>query len=52
MGHYKAAITSDALSNIHSQLMSIPTLTGHSPSRWHQIVDIMLEKKTGHRRIH
>jgi len=37
---------------IHSQLMSIPTFTGHSPERWHQIVDIMLEKKPGDRRIH
>jgi hypothetical protein len=32
--------------------MSIPTFTGHSPERWHQIVDIMLEKKPGDRRIH
>jgi len=51
-GHYKAAITSDTLSSIHSQLMSIPAFTGHSPSRWHQTVDIMLEKKAGDCRIH
>jgi hypothetical protein len=32
--------------------MSIPALAGISPSRWHQIVDVVLEKKPGDRRIH
>ncbi len=52
LGHYKAATQSDPLTKIHSQLMSIPAFTGHSPHCWHQIVDIMLEKKPGDRRIH
>jgi hypothetical protein len=49
---YKAAILSDILSKLHSKLMSIPALAGIPPSRWHQIVDVMLEKKPGDRRIH
>lgn len=52
LGHYKAAIQSELLSQVHSQLMSIPTLTSISPTKWQQVVDIMLEKKPGDRRIH
>ena len=52
MGHYKTATQAEPLAKIHSQLMSIPTLTGNSPKRWHQIVDIMLEKNLGDRGIH
>jgi hypothetical protein len=33
-------------------MMSIPGLTGHFPSRWHQVVDIMLEKKPNDQRVH
>jgi hypothetical protein len=52
LGHYKVAAKSEQLSLLHSQMMSIPGLTGHSPSRWHQVVDIMLEKKPKDWKIH
>jgi hypothetical protein len=33
-------------------MMSIPLTAGISPSRWRQIIDVMLEKKPGDHRIH
>jgi len=52
LGHYKAAILSDPVASIHSIMMSIPLTAGFSPTRWHQIVDVMLPKKFGDYRIH
>jgi hypothetical protein len=50
--HYKAATKSTMLAQLHSKLMSIPSLTGISPSRWRHITDVMLHKKQGDHRIH
>jgi len=52
IGHYKAAILSEALTEVHSTMMSIPLTAGFSPTRWRQIIDVMLEKKPGDHRIH
>jgi hypothetical protein len=52
LGHYRAAIHSKLLSNLHSSMMSIPYMAGFSPKRWQQIIDVMLEKKAGDWRIH
>jgi hypothetical protein len=52
LGHYKAATFSEELSNLYSIMMSIPLLAGISPTRWQQIVNVMLEKKTGDHRIY
>jgi len=52
VGHYKVAAHSALLSTIHSSMMSIPYKIGFSPRRWQQIIDVMLEKKPGDRRIH
>jgi len=52
LGHYKAAILSEELATVHSTMMSIPLTAGISPSRWRQIIDVMLEKKPGDHRIH
>jgi hypothetical protein len=52
IGHYKAAITSETLSSLHSTMMSIPLVASFSPERWRQVVDIMLTKKAGDYRIH
>ena len=52
LGHYRTAAQSDILSSLHASMMSIPYLTGISPSRWRQTIDVMLEKKQGDRRIH
>jgi len=47
------AITeSELLSNLHSIVMPIPYMVGISPQRWRQIIDVMLEKKPGERKIH
>ncbi len=52
LGHYKAATQSDALTKLHSCMMSIPLTAGFSPTRWQQVIDVMLEKKAGDHRIH
>jgi hypothetical protein len=52
IGHYKAAITSETLSSLHSTMMSIPLVASFSPERWRQVVDVMLTKKAGDYHIH
>jgi hypothetical protein len=52
LGHYKVAAKSELLSNLHTIMMSIPYMVGISPQRWRQIIDVMLEKKPGERKIH
>ena len=52
LGHYKVAAKSELLSNLHSIVMPIPYMVGISPQRWRQIIDVMLEKKPGERKIH
>jgi len=52
IGHYKVAIFSEELTQLHSNMMSIPLTAGFSPTRWRQIIDVMLEKKPGDHRIH
>jgi hypothetical protein len=52
LGHYKVASKMDLLSNLHSNMMSIPYMVGISPQRWRQVIDVMLEKKPGEKKIH
>jgi hypothetical protein len=52
IGHYKVASTQEHLADLHAKMMSIPHLAGFSPDRWHQVVDIMLEKDLGDPKIH
>jgi hypothetical protein len=50
--HYKAVLTNKFLVGIHSSMMSIPYQAGFSPSRWHHIADVMLEKDPDHPKQH
>ena len=52
VGHYKAVLDNDSIIMVHAAMMSIPYQTGFSPSRWHQVVDVMLEKDPGQPRQH
>jgi len=52
LGHYKAATLSEELTKLHSAMMSIPLSAGFSPTRWQQIIDVMIEKQPGDHRIH
>jgi hypothetical protein len=52
IGHYKAIVKSDDLSEIWSTMMSILLKAGFSPRRWREVVDVMLEKSPGNSKIH
>jgi len=52
LSHYKVAATCKDLSTLHASMMTIPYLADISPKWWHQVVDVMLEKKPGDHKIH
>jgi len=45
--HWKAAVESNFLSEIHAIFSEITVSTGHSPRRWQQGLSVMLEKVPG-----
>jgi len=52
IGHYKAIASDDKLAAIWASMMSIPHVAGFTPSRWKEVVDVMLEKVPGNSKIH
>ena len=52
VGHYKVVIKDPFLSTLHAQMMTIPFQIGFVPTRWTNVVDIMLEKDPGNARCH
>ena len=46
-GHWKAAIKSAELSEIHSLYTEIAISSGYAPLRWMKALTVMLEKKPG-----
>eukprot|EP00957_Ditylum_brightwellii_P164054 12491532-Ditylum_brightwellii.AAC.1 len=50
-GHYRAAIVSDTISQVHASMMSIPFLMGFTSQRWQTAIDVMLEKVIWNRRL-
>ena len=50
-GHYKAAVDSDYMSEMHSLMSTIATATGYSFDRWQNGLTVLLEKKEGLRII-
>jgi len=52
VGHYKAIAQSEDLSELWTIMMKVPHISGFSPRRWQQVVDVMLEKTPGNSKIH
>jgi hypothetical protein len=49
---WKCMAAEDSLAHWMAIMLSIPFLYGFAPSRWTDMVDVMLEKKKGNRKIH
>jgi hypothetical protein len=45
IGHYKAATTSDTISNTHSTMMNMAFKYGTAPTRWSTVIDIVISKE-------
>jgi len=47
IGHYKTALDTERIANIHLALLFIPFKYAYVPTRWAQTVQAMLEKDVG-----
>jgi hypothetical protein len=51
IGHYKAALASEELHLMQSQMAWMPYITGYSPLRWQHTVGVMIYKKPGNNNV-
>lgn len=51
MGHYKAGLDSEELTEIHLMMMNIPILCGFAGERWRKSIAVMVAKDEGRTKI-
>jgi hypothetical protein len=52
ISHYKAAVTSLPLTDMHAKMMEIPIRAVFAPERWCTVIDVMLPKEESVWKIH
>ena len=51
VGHWKCGSLDNTINWVNASMANIPYLSGYSPSRWQQGINVMIEKKKGNYRV-